>query len=94
MSGVFTIKGNIYGERIQLDRAMQKPPLNQQQLVNKVQLLGGGIAKIIISRIENGDRHVCDAELHIMAMALDVSMDWLVGDTDNLQRNDVIQNSD
>lgn len=28
-------------------------------------------------------RHVIDAELRIIAKALHVSMEWLVGDTDN-----------
>ena len=32
--------------------------------------------------IEKNQRHVCDAELLVLAKALHVSMEWLVGDTD------------
>ena len=30
-------------------------------------------------------RHVCDAELRIIAKALDVAMEWLVGDSDEIK---------
>ena len=42
------------------------------------------MTKLIISRIEQNQRHVCDAELRILAKALGVSMEWLVGDTDEM----------
>ena len=35
----------------------------------------------MISRIEMNQRHVCDAELRAIAQALNVSMEWLVSDT-------------
>lgn len=80
---MFIIKGNICGERIRLGRAMQTPPITQDQLAQKIQLMGvDDMTKLIISRIEKNQRHVCDAELRIFAKALDVSMEWLVGDTD------------
>ena len=40
---------------------------------------------LIISRIEKNQRHVCDAELLMLAKALHVSMEWLVGDTDEIK---------
>jgi len=47
----------------------------------RIQLLGfEDMTKLIISRIEKNQRHVCDAELRILAKALNVSMEWLVGD--------------
>lgn len=79
---MFTIKGNICGDRVRLGRAMHKPPLTQQGLANKIQFLGLDITKTIISRIEKGERHVIDAELKIIAQALGVSMDWLVEEKD------------
>ncbi len=82
----YGIEGNICGERIRLGRAMQKPPYTQNDLARQIQLLGMEINKSMLSRIEIGDRHVCDAELRIIAIALDVSMDWLVGDTDDPKR--------
>lgn len=81
---MFIIKGNICSERIRLGRAMQKPPITQEELARKIQLMGvEDMTMLIISRIEKNQRHVCDAELRIFAKALDVSMEWLVGDTDN-----------
>lgn len=84
---MFMIKGNICGDRVRLGRAMQKPPLTQQGLANKINFMGGvEITKTIISRIEKGERHVVDAELKILAQALNVSMEWLVEDTDDPKR--------
>lgn len=79
---MFTIQGNICGDRIRLGRAMHKPPLTQQGLANKIQFLGIGMTKTIVSRIEKGERHVVDAELKTIAQALGVSMEWLVEDVD------------
>jgi len=80
---MFTMKGNICGDRVRLGRAMLKPPLTQEEFAKKIQLTSGlEITKIIISRIEKGERHVIDQELRMIAKALNVSMDWLVGDTD------------
>lgn len=80
---MFIIKGNICAERIRLGRAMQKPPMTQEDLAKKIQFMGvEEMTPLIISRIEQNQRHVCDAELRILAKALNVSMEWLVGDTD------------
>ena len=35
------------------------------------------ITPLIISRIEQNKRHVCDAELKMIAKALGVTMEWL-----------------
>lgn len=89
MKNMFIIKGNICGDRIRLGRAMQKPPLTQDGLAEKIQLLGvTDMSRKIISKIETGERHVIDAELRIIAHALGVSMEWLVGDTENPKRFD------
>ena len=87
MKSMFTIKGNVCGDRVRLGRAMQQPPLTQEELANKIQLSTGlEVTKIIISRIEKGERHVIDQELRMIAQTLNVSMDWLVGDTDKPDR--------
>ena len=39
---------------------------------------------LIVSRIEKNQRHVCDAELRILAKALGVTMDWLCGDSNEI----------
>lgn len=77
---VFLISGNICGARIKLGRAMQKPPITQDELARKINLMGYDITPLIISRIEKNQRHVCDAELLIFSKALDVSMEWLCGE--------------
>lgn len=73
----FLIKGNICGDRVRLGRAMHKPPMTQEDLAREINLLGMDMTKLIISRIETNQRHVCDAELKMLAQALGVSMDWL-----------------
>ncbi len=85
---MFMIQGNLCAERVRLGRALQKPPMTQEDLARKIQLMGGeDMTKLTISRIEQNQRHVCDAELRILARALGVSMDWLVGDADVMDLN-------
>lgn len=81
---LFLVKGNICADRVRLGRALQKPPMTQDDLARKMQLMGMEMTPIIISRIEKNQRHVCDAELRMIAKALNVSMDWLCGDDDNI----------
>lgn len=74
------IPGNICADRIKLGRALQSPPITQEELAIRIQLMGyADMPKLIISRIESNRRHVCDVELKIIAEALNVSMEWLVG---------------
>lgn len=73
----YAIQGNICADRVRLARAMHRPPLTQEDLARKMNLLGMDITPLIISRIEKNQRHVCDAELKMLAKALGVSMDWL-----------------
>ena len=79
---MFLIKGNICGDRVRLARAMHKPPFTQEDLAREVNLLGMDMTKLIVSRIENGQRHVCDAELKMLAKALGVTMEWLCQEAD------------
>lgn len=82
---MFTIKGNICSERVRLGRALQKPPITQDELAQRLQFMGmEDMTPLIISRIEKNQRHVCDAELRLLAKALGVSMDWLVGDSNEI----------
>ena len=73
----FLIEGNICGDRVRLGRAMQKPPMTQDDLAREINLMGMEITPLIISRIEKNQRHVCDGELKMLAKALGVSMEWL-----------------
>lgn len=82
---MFLIRGNICGDRVRIARALQKPPMKQEDLALKMQLMGMEITPLIISRIEKNQRHVCDAELKMLAKALGVTMDWLCGGDDPQQ---------
>lgn len=73
------------GERVRLGRALQKPPMTQDDLARKIQFMGMDMTPLIISRIEKNQRHVCDAELRILAKALGVTMDWLCGDINEIE---------
>lgn len=77
---MFLIRGNTCGDRVRLGRAMQKPPMRQEDLARKINLMGMEITPLIISRIEKNQRHVCDGELYLLAKALGVSMEWLCGE--------------
>ena len=83
---MFTVKGNICYERVRLGRALQKPPITQEELAIKLQFMGmENMTPLIISRIEKNQRHVCDAELMMIAKALNVSMEWLVGESNEIK---------
>ena len=81
---MFLVKGNICADRVRIARALHKPPLKQEELATKIQLMGMDMTQIIVSRIEKNQRHVCDAELRMLAKALGVTMDWLCGDSDEI----------
>ena len=78
----FLIEGNICADRIRLARAMQKPPMTQEDLAREINLMGMEITPLIISRIEKNQRHVCDAELLMFSRVLGKSMEWLCGAED------------
>ena len=59
---------------------MHKPPLKQEDLAKKLNLMGMEITPLIISRIEKNQRHVVDGELKMLAKALGVTMEWLCSD--------------
>lgn len=73
----FLMEGNICGDKVRLARAMHKPPLTQEELATKLNLMGMDFTKVIISRIEKNQRHVIDGELKMLAKALGVTMEWL-----------------
>ena len=75
----FQLKGNICGDKVRIGRAIHKPPFTQEDLAREINLMGMEMTPLIISRIEKGQRHVCDGELVMLAKALGVSLDWLCG---------------
>lgn len=71
------IKGNLCGDRVHLGRVMQKLAMRQEDLARRINRMGTEIASLIITTIEKNQRHVCDAELKLLAKALGVSTGWL-----------------
>ena len=84
----FLISGNICGDRIRLGRALQKPPITQEELAKRINFMGyKDMTPLIISRIEKNQRYVCDLELKIIAKTLGISMEWLCGEETNLEKS-------
>lgn len=70
-------KCNISG--IQIKEARKKLGLSQEMLAARVQVRGLQITQMAVSRMETGQRVVADYELPILADALEVSVNWLLG---------------
>lgn len=77
----FNGKKNISGVRI--CEARKKLHLSQEYLAARMQVAGIIIERNSISRIETGDRFVPDYEIPVFAEVLHVSVDWLLGLTDD-----------
>ncbi|MDE6107442.1 MAG: helix-turn-helix domain-containing protein [Oscillospiraceae bacterium] len=71
---------NISGLRVK--EARKKAKLSQGMLAARLQVRGLQVEQMAISRIETGLRVVADFELPILADALDVTVEWLLGLTD------------
>jgi len=80
---LYTLNGkcNISGTRVKAARIKNK--MSQDELAAKMQLAGLQMGQMAISRIETGKRLVPDFELPILAEALGVSTDWLLGQEDD-----------
>ena len=70
---------NVSGLRIREAREGRQPPLTQDQLAGKVAALGVVLDRTAIAKIESGQRCVYDFELSVLAVALDVDANWLLG---------------
>ncbi len=71
---------NICGERVHLAR--KRKHMSQNELAAKMQINGIAIERDSVSRIEIGTRFVADYEIAILAKILDVTVDWLLSDSD------------
>lgn len=70
-------KRNVCGDRIREARLRHR--LSQSDLCRKLQLVGIGMNRDCISKIESGDRFVADFEVITMAEVLEVPVLWLLG---------------
>lgn len=76
---LYTLDGkcNISGKRIR--KARMEAGMSQEELAVRMQLAGLQMGQMAVSRIETGKRLVPDFELPLLADALGVSTDWLLG---------------
>ncbi len=77
----FNGKKNISGKRIR--EARKKLHLSQEYLAVRMQVAGIIMERDVVSRIEIGTRFVPDYEIPVFAEVLHVSVDWLLGLTDD-----------
>jgi hypothetical protein len=70
---------NIIGVRVAEARTQLDPVLTQDALSGKLARGGVQLDRAAISKIENNLRCVLDYELKALAKALDVDVDWLLG---------------
>lgn len=69
---------NISGTHIRAAR--KRANLSQSMLAARLQVRGLQMEQMAISRIETGQRIVADFELPIIADALEVTVNWLLGE--------------
>lgn len=60
--------------------------MKQSQLLAKLQVMGVAMSTPALSLLEGQKRPVSDFELAALAEILDVSVDWLLGNTDTMKR--------
>lgn len=64
---------------------MARPPITQEDLAARLQLLGTKADQSTVAKIELGVRPVTDFEVVALAKALKVSAAWLLGEVDDPQ---------
>lgn len=65
--------------RRRIREARLRQGLSQEELAVKLQLLGLQVGQMAVSRMETGKRIIPDFELPVLAQALGVTTDWLLG---------------
>lgn len=68
---------NISGARVK--EARKRAKLSQSMLAARLQVRGLQVEQMAISRMETGQRIIADFELLILADALEVTTNWLLG---------------
>lgn len=72
---------NIVGPKVHEARKRAKPPVTQNELAARLQVMGLRLDQSAISKIEKGQRPVFDYEVAALAQALGVPPDYLLADT-------------
>jgi hypothetical protein len=75
----YPTKRNISGRRIAEARIAAKPPITQEDLSERLALIGVQMDRAAVAKVENNLRRVLDFELRAFAIALGVEASWLLG---------------
>lgn len=78
---LYTLDGKCNISAVRIREARLKAGMNQEELAVQMQLAGLQMGQMAVSRIETGKRLVPDFELPLLAEALGVTTDWLLGRT-------------
>ncbi len=71
---------NLVGNFVKIAREKSHSKLTQDALAVRLQLLGWmDCDRFTVSKIELGTRRITDFEVNLLANALNVSADWLLG---------------
>lgn len=72
---------NLCGRNLLRLRKSHNPPLSQRKLAHMLQLKGYDVDNHFIRRVELGERFVTDIEVKMLAEALGVGYEALLGET-------------
>ena len=70
---------------MQLARKRARPPITQTDLAARLQVQGLRIERVTILKIETGYREVTDVEAVAIALALGVTVGWLLGESEEIK---------
>ena len=76
---LYTLDGKCNISGLKIKEARLRQGITQEELAIRLQLRGLQMGQMAVSRIETGKRLVPDFELPLLAEALDVTTDWLLG---------------
>ena len=69
---------NVVGPKVKEARLANHPPITQDELATRLQVLGWDIDRFGISKIERGQRQVTDKEILLLVQALNISVSELL----------------
>ena len=69
---------NVVGPKVKEARLANQPPITQEQLATRLQVLGWDIDRFGVSKIERGQRQVIDKEILLLAEALGVTVEQIL----------------
>jgi HTH-type transcriptional regulator, cell division transcriptional repressor len=78
------VQKNAIGKRLKELRTRSTSPITQAELAARLQVLGSRLDRVMISKIENGQRPVSDLEILALARAMKISINDLFEDAERI----------